>query len=141
MFTESENSEEEECLLSSTFQLQILKKKEISCNKNSLLNVLALALYDNYKYGYKIRKTLYSYVEHKLEYFKRYLTEDNITDYIKEMGRATTSEGEIELIALSELYTINLSIWDLITQEEPKIKVMNPLAIKMFAIYRGKRSL
>ena len=106
-----------------------------------MFNVLSLALYDDYKYGYELRKTIYSYVEHKQEYFKRYLTEDNIDDYIKEMRRATTSGGEIELIALSELYKINLSIWDLLTQEEPKIKVMNPLANKNVLLYRGKRSL
>ena len=108
----------------------IYKEKEISYNENSLFNVFALALYDNYKYGYELRKTIYSYVKHKQNYFKRYLTKDNITDYINEMRRVTTSGGEIELIALSELYKINLSIWDLLTQEEPKIKIMNPLASK-----------
>ena len=70
------------------------KKKQISCNENSLFNVLALALCDDYKYGYELRKTIYSYVEHKQEYFKRYLTEENIDDYIKEMRRATTSGWE-----------------------------------------------
>ena len=137
VFTKSENSEEEEENLY-IFNLSItdIKKKiEISCNENSLFNVLSLALYDDYKYGYELRKTIYSYVEHKQEYFKRYLTEDNIDDYIKEMRRATTFGGEIELIALSELYKINLSIWDLLTQEEPKIKVMNPLANKNVLLY------
>ena len=51
------------------------------------------------------------------------------------MRRATTSGGEIELIALSELYKINLSIWDLLTQEELKTKVMNPLANKNVLLY------
>ena len=100
-----------------------------------MFNVLSLALYNDCKYEYELRKIIYSYVEHKQEYFKRYLTEDNIDDYIKEMRRATTSGGEIELIALSELYKINLPIWDLLTQEEPKIKVMNPLANKNVLLY------
>ena len=138
VFTESENSEEEEENLY-IFNLSITdiyKKIEISCNENCLFNVLSLALYDDCKYEYELRKTIYSYVEHKQEYFKRYLTEDNIDDYIKEMRRATTSGGEIELIALSELYKINLPIWDLLTQKEPKIKVMNPLANKNVLLYQ-----
>ena len=54
---------------------------------------------------------------------KRYLTEDNITDYIKEIRRAVTSGGEIELIELSELHKINVLIWNLLTQVEPKLKL------------------
>ena len=141
MFTESVNSEEEEENLY-IFNLSITdiyKKKEISCNKNSLFNLLALALYGDYKYGYELNKNIYSCVEHLQEYFKRYLTEDNIDDYIKEMRRATTSGGEIELIALSELYKINLPILDLLTQEASKIKVMNPLANKNVLLFiKGK---
>ena len=51
------------------------------------------------------------------------------------MRSATTSGGEIELLALSELYKINLLIWDLLTQEEPKIKAMNYLANKNVLLY------
>ena len=72
--------------------------------KITCLNALALAIYDDYKYGYELRKIIYSYVEHKQKYFKRYFTKDSITDYIKEMRRTTTYGGEIELIALSKLY-------------------------------------
>ena len=85
--------------------------------KIACLNVLALRIYDDYKWEYELRKIIYSYIEHKQKYFKRYLTKGNTTDYIKEIRRATASGGEIELIALSKLYKINLSIWELLTQE------------------------
>ena len=58
VLTESQNSDEEEGNLYN-FNLSITdiyKKKEISFNENSLFKVLALALYDDYKYGYELRK-------------------------------------------------------------------------------------
>ena len=84
-----------------------------------MFGALSLGAFGDEEYHIMVRSMICDYIDVHRSRFKEFIT-GGISTYLREMGKQKWWGGNIELVAFSELFEFNISVFDLITDLTPR---------------------
>ena len=94
-------------------------KSKITGNGNWMFGALSLGAFGDEKYHIITRPIICDYIDTHRSGFKEFIT-GRIFTYLREMRRPKWWRGNIELVAFSDLFKFNISVFDLFTYLTPR---------------------
>ena len=113
----SESDENEEQF--SLYIFDVFNEIEITGDGNWMFGALSLGAFGDEECHIMVRPMIFAYYDAHRSIFKEFIT-GGISTYLREMRKQKWWRGNIELVAFSKLFELNLSVFDLITDLTPR---------------------
>ena len=128
MLSESECSDDESIqasiITSLTDKFDII---EVGSYGNCLFRALSRGCFGSHDYHFDIRESIWDYILHNRKRFADHLPQD-IDEYIQKMLEDGEWGGEPEIVTFSELYNVNVTVYDAMTSSIPYLIAENQRA-------------
>ena len=128
MLSESECSDDESIqasiITSLTDKFDIIEEES---DGNCLFRALSRGCFGSPDYHFDIRESIWDYILHNRKRFADHLPQD-IDEYIQKMLEDGEWGGEPEIVAFSELYNVNVTVYDAMTSSIPYLIAENQRA-------------
>ena len=140
VYTESDCSNDENLTVRFNISLlDLFSKKQVANKEDSLFVAVSLSLFGNEMYTNDIREETRMYIQENKHRFSEYIQEDPIDLYLQKMNVEKKLGVNLELLAISEIFKVNIKVYFLLTQMDPYIEIETQSTEKTIHLYEESK--
>ena len=119
--------------------MDLFNKKQVANKEDSLFVAVSLSLFGNEMYSNDIREETRMYIQENKYRFSEYIQEDPIDLYLQKMNVGKKLGVNLELLAISEIFKVNIKAYFLLTQMDPYIEIETQSTEKTIHLYEESK--